>query len=82
MISLMYMHEHTAVDHCIPGPGTKVMRKAKMSFQSGQVKQVLRAYAIEVQTSDKKELDIDAVTLRLRRAMGANCTILHHLKIL
>jgi hypothetical protein len=49
------------------------MRKAKMSFQSGQVKQVIRAYAVEIQTSDKKELDADAVTMKLRRAMGANC---------
>ena len=44
-----------------------------MSFQSGQVKQVIRTYAVEVQTSDKKELDAEAVTMKLRRAMGANC---------
>jgi hypothetical protein len=55
------------------GPQTKVMRKAKMSFQSGQVKQVIRTYAVEIQTSDKKELEADAVTMKLRRAMGANC---------
>lgn len=55
------------------GPQTKVMRKAKMSFQSGQVKQVIKAYAIEVMTGDKKDLDEEAVTLKLRKAMGANC---------
>jgi hypothetical protein len=55
------------------GPQTKVMRKAKMSFQSGQVKQVIRAYAVEIQTDTKKELELDAVTLKLRKAMGANC---------
>lgn len=49
------------------------MRKAKISFQSGQVKQVIRTYAIEVQTNDKKDLDVDAVTMKLRKAMGANC---------
>ena len=49
------------------------MRKAKMSFQSGQVKQVIRTYAVEIQTSDKKELEAEAVTLKLREAMGANC---------
>ncbi|KAJ4374905.1 hypothetical protein N0V83_001983 [Neocucurbitaria cava] len=54
------------------GPNTKVMRKAKMSFQSGQVKQVIRTYAVEIQTSDKKELEEEAVTLKLRKAMGAN----------
>lgn len=55
------------------GPNTKVMRKAKMSFQSGQVKQVIRTYAVEVQTGDRKDLDVEAVTLKLRKAMGANC---------
>lgn len=46
-----------------------------MSFQSGQVKQVIRTYAVEIQTSDKKELDADAVTMKLRKAMGANCKL-------
>jgi hypothetical protein len=44
-----------------------------MSFQSGQVKQVIRTYAVEIQTSDKKELDAELVTMKLRKAMGANC---------
>lgn len=44
-----------------------------MSFQSGQVKQVIRTYAVEIQTSDKKELEAESVTLKLRKAMGANC---------
>jgi hypothetical protein len=51
------------------------MRKAKMSFQSGQVKQVIRTYAVEIQTSEKKDLEADAVTMKLRKAMGANCKI-------
>ena len=55
------------------GKGTKVMRRAKMSLQSGQVKQVIRTYAIEVQTDDKKDLEAEAVTMKLRKAMGANC---------
>jgi hypothetical protein len=49
------------------------MRKAKMSFQSGQVKQVIRTYAVEVQTSDKQDLKADVVEMKLRKAMGANC---------
>lgn len=48
------------------------MRKAKMSFQSGLVKQVIRTYAVEIQTSDKRELAADVVTMKLRKAMGAN----------
>ena len=61
------------------GPNTKVMRKAKMSFQSGQVKQVIRTYAVEVQTGDRRDLDVEAVTLKLRKAMGANCKSLLYL---
>lgn len=48
------------------------MRKAKMSFQSGQVKQGIRAYAIEIQTDSKRDLTEDEVTMKLRKAMGAN----------
>ncbi len=58
------------------GPNTKIMRKAKMSFQSGQVKQIIRTYAVEIQTSDKRELEADTVTMKLRKAMGANCKII------
>ncbi|KAF2464163.1 actin depolymerizing protein [Lindgomyces ingoldianus] len=54
------------------GPNTKIMRKAKMSFQSGQVKQVLRSYAVEIQTDDKKDLEQEVVVMKLRKAMGAN----------
>lgn len=43
-----------------------------MSFQSGQVKQVIRTYAVEIQTGDKRDLSADNVTMKLRRAMGAN----------
>ena len=57
---------------CNVGPQTKVMRRAKMSFQSGLVKQVLRIYAVEIQTEDKRELAADVVTMKLRKAMGAN----------
>jgi hypothetical protein len=53
------------------------MRKAKMSFQSGQVKQVIRTYAVEVQTSDKKDLEAETVEMKLRKAMGANCEFIH-----
>ena len=60
----------------VSGKGTKVMRRAKMSLQSGQVKQVIRTYAIEVQTDDKKDLEAEQVTMKLRKAMGANCKLI------
>jgi hypothetical protein len=68
---LLFRHAEKLIQRV--GPNTKIMRKAKMSFQSGQVKQVIRTYAVEIQTSDKKELDADQVTMKLRKAMGANC---------
>ncbi|KAI4747390.1 actin depolymerizing protein [Aureobasidium sp. EXF-12298] len=47
--------------------------KAKMTTQIGQVKQVLRSYAIEIQTDSKTDLKEAEVTMKLRKAMGANC---------
>ncbi|CAF9932734.1 MAG: hypothetical protein GOMPHAMPRED_006652 [Gomphillus americanus] len=55
------------------GSQTKVMRRAKMSLHSGDVKKVIKQYAIEIQTADKKDLATDHVVLKLRKAMGANC---------
>ena len=49
------------------------MRRAKMSLHSGDVKKVIKQYAIEIQTADKKDLATDHVVLKLRKAMGANC---------
>ncbi|THY40166.1 actin depolymerizing protein [Aureobasidium pullulans] len=54
------------------GPNTRVMRRAKMTTQIGQVKQVLRSYAIEIQTDSKTDLKDSEVTMKLRKAMGAN----------
>lgn len=44
-----------------------------MTTQIGQVKQVLRSYAIEIQTDSKTDLKESEVTMKLRKAMGANC---------
>lgn len=44
-----------------------------MSFQAGQVKQMIRTYAVEIQTDSKRDLAEDVVTMKLRKAMGANC---------
>lgn len=47
-----------------------------MTTQIGQVKQVLRSYAIEIQTDSKTDLKESEVTMKLRKAMGANCKFL------
>jgi hypothetical protein len=49
------------------------MRKARLGIQSGEVREVIRTYAVEIQTDEKKELQEDSVMMLVRRAMGANC---------
>lgn len=55
------------------GPETKVMRKARLGIQSGEVKEVLRNFAVEVHAESKGELEEGRIMGMVRRAMGANC---------
>jgi len=57
---------------CWIGKEVKVMRKAKVSVHSADVKQVLRAYSIDVAAKDKEDLKEETIVLRLRRAGGAS----------
>jgi hypothetical protein len=52
------------------GSEVKVMRKAKLSVHIADVKNVLKAFAIQVQASEVVELDEKEVTLQLQKAMG------------
>ncbi|KAI2634015.1 hypothetical protein GGS21DRAFT_123874 [Xylaria nigripes] len=54
------------------GENTKVMRKARVSFESGAVKKVLSHHSIQVDARDKGDLDEKEVVARLRRAGGAD----------
>ncbi|KAK3695694.1 hypothetical protein B0T22DRAFT_373071 [Podospora appendiculata] len=54
------------------GPHTKVMRKARVSFESGAVKKVLAHYSVQVDASEKRDLDEEDVVKRLRKAGGAD----------
>jgi hypothetical protein len=45
------------------------MRKAKLSVHIADVKNVLKAFAIEIQASEIAELDEKDVTLQLQKAM-------------
>ncbi|KAK3337672.1 hypothetical protein B0T19DRAFT_455566 [Cercophora scortea] len=54
------------------GPNTKVMRKARVSFESGAVKKVLAHYSVQVDASEKRDLDEEDVVKRLRKAGGAD----------
>jgi hypothetical protein len=54
------------------GENTKVMRKARVSVESGDVKRVLSHHSIAVTASDRGELEEKDVVTRLRKAGGAD----------
>ncbi|KAF8498868.1 actin depolymerizing protein [Gautieria morchelliformis] len=54
------------------GKSVKVMRRAKISVHSADVKQVLRAYSIDVSASSKDDLNEAHIITRLRKAGGAS----------
>ncbi|KAI1169886.1 actin depolymerizing protein [Nemania sp. FL0916] len=54
------------------GPKTKVMRKARVSFESGAVKKVLQHHSIQVDATDRGDLEEGEIVKRLRRAGGAD----------
>ncbi|KAK2033574.1 cofilin/tropomyosin-type actin-binding protein [Colletotrichum zoysiae] len=54
------------------GESTKIMRKARVSIESSEVKRVLPHHSITVNASDKADLDEDDIVKRLRKAGGAD----------
>ncbi|KAH7907294.1 hypothetical protein BJ138DRAFT_1070480 [Hygrophoropsis aurantiaca] len=54
------------------GPGCKVMRKAKISVHTADVKSVFRVYSIEVPAHEKNDLNEDPIVVKLRKAGGAS----------
>ncbi|KAJ3130350.1 hypothetical protein HK098_002579 [Nowakowskiella sp. JEL0407] len=54
------------------GTGVKVMRKAKLSVHIGEVKKIVKSFAIEVQASTEADLKIEDIHKLLKKAMGAN----------
>ncbi|TPX07706.1 uncharacterized protein E0L32_010602 [Thyridium curvatum] len=54
------------------GEGTKVMRKARVSIEAGDVKRVLAHHSIQVDAREKGDLDEADIVKRLRKAGGAD----------
>lgn len=54
------------------GENTKVMRKARVSVESGDVKRALPHHSIAVTASDRAELEEGDIVARLRKAGGAD----------
>ncbi|KAH6652144.1 cofilin/tropomyosin-type actin-binding protein [Truncatella angustata] len=54
------------------GESTKVMRKARVSIESGNVKRVLAHHSITVDARDKSDVTEKEIVPRLRKAGGAD----------
>jgi hypothetical protein len=54
------------------GENTKVMRKARVSVESGDVKAALSHHSIAVTAGDRAELEEKDIVTRLRKAGGAD----------
>lgn len=54
------------------GPETKIMRKARAGFTAAAVRQVLSHHSIQVDATDRGDLDEKEIVPRLRRAGGAD----------
>ncbi|CAJ2507103.1 Uu.00g082890.m01.CDS01 [Anthostomella pinea] len=54
------------------GENTKVMRKARVSIESGAVKRVCAHHSIQVDARDRGDLEERDVVTRLRKAGGAD----------
>ncbi|KAI1391696.1 actin depolymerizing protein [Hypoxylon trugodes] len=54
------------------GEGVKVMRKARVSIESGNVKRVLAHHSIQVDARDRGDLEEGDIVTRLRKAGGAD----------
>ncbi|KAJ2925423.1 hypothetical protein H1R20_g11693, partial [Candolleomyces eurysporus] len=54
------------------GPSCKVMRKAKISVHTADVKTALRVYSIEVAAREKEDLNEEPIIVKLRKAGGAS----------
>jgi hypothetical protein len=54
------------------GESTKVMRKARVSIESGAVKRALGHHSIQVDARDRGDLDEKDIVVRLRKAGGAD----------
>ncbi|PIL23508.1 hypothetical protein GSI_14820 [Ganoderma sinense ZZ0214-1] len=54
------------------GPNCKVMRKAKISVHTADVKSVLRVYSVEVPAREKDDLKEEPIVIKLRKAGGAS----------
>ncbi|KAJ2230791.1 hypothetical protein H4R99_006246 [Coemansia sp. RSA 1722] len=54
------------------GPQTPLMRKARLSVQKADVKNVIGAFSIEIAASEISELQEENILIQLKRAGGAN----------
>jgi cofilin/tropomyosin-type actin-binding protein len=54
------------------GENTKPLKRAKVSVHKGEVKRVVRDFALEIHATDDSDLDAEAIIAQVRKAGGAN----------
>ncbi|KAJ2086642.1 hypothetical protein EV179_005473 [Coemansia sp. RSA 487] len=54
------------------GKNTKVMRRARLGIQKGELKRVIDSFSIEIPADDTDDLDAKEILLQLKKAGGAN----------
>ncbi|KAJ2510129.1 hypothetical protein GGI11_005606 [Coemansia sp. RSA 2049] len=54
------------------GPNTKIMRRAKLGVQKGELKKVIDNFSIEVPADDTSDINANDILLQLKKAGGAN----------
>jgi hypothetical protein len=55
------------------GKNVGVMQKARVGMEKNDVKRVVGAIHLEIETDDTGEIELDAVKKQLKKSMGADC---------
>jgi hypothetical protein len=55
------------------GKNVGVMKKARVGMEKNDVKRVVGAIHLEIETDDTGEIELDAVKKQLKKSMGADC---------
>lgn len=63
-------HKFVLLTWC--GPTVPALKKAKMSLEKTQVKNLMSSYAVEIQTSELEDMALDNIIELVRKSGGAN----------
>ena len=55
------------------GRNVGVLQKARVGMEKNDIKRVVGAIHLEIETDDTREIELDAVKKQLKKSMGADC---------